>query len=275
MKHNFFVKGEKVGLYLNGTKEYLSLTDIARYVNRSSPADSIKNWLRRKDTISFLGLWEKIHNPTFKLVDFNQFKNSAGTNAFVLSPTKWIRSTNAIGLITKAGKYGGGTYAHKDIAFEFASWISSEFKLYLIMEFQRLKKEEYLEKNVSWSVAREIAKINYSLQTKAIKEKILPPKVTPSVLSDVFASEAEIVNKAVFGMTSTEWKKKAGVLNGTLRDHASILQLIVVSNIEVLNSEFISQGFDSRQRVVLLNEIARKHITLLTTNPSLRTLKKL
>ena len=207
MKKNINVKNITISLFEKAKLDYISLTDIAKYKNAEFPADVVKNWMRNRFTIEFLGLWESINNPSFKLVEFDQFKNNAGSNSFVLSPQKWIETTKAIGLISKSGK-GGGTFAHKDIAFEFASWISPEFKLYLIKEFQRLKEEENIRLTSGWDVKRLLTKINYRIHTDAIKENLIPPIVSRKVAERIYSSEADVLNIALFGMTSKEWRDK-------------------------------------------------------------------
>jgi len=208
------VKETEISLILHKKKEFISLTDIAKYRNINFPADIIKNWLRTKNTIEFLGLWEKLNNIHFKPVEFDQFKNSAGNNYFVLSPKKWIIQTNAAGLISKSGRYGG-TYAHKDIAFEFASWISTEFKLYLIKEFQRLKEDENERKQLGWNLKRNLAKINYRIHTNAIKENLIPKKITKKQENEIYANEADLLNVALFGITAKEWRLKNVKKKGT------------------------------------------------------------
>ena len=206
-KGKITAKGTEIAVLSQGTDDdFISLTDIAKYKNPEFPADVIKNWLRTRFTIDYLGAWEQLYNPNFKLVEFDQFKNEAGTNAFVLSPQKWIESTNAIGLISKSGR-GGGTYAHKDIAFEFASWISVEFKLYIIKDYQRLKSDENSRISLDWNVKRILAKVNYRIHTDAIRDNLIPPELTPCQRSFVYADEADLLNTALFGMTAAEWRK--------------------------------------------------------------------
>jgi len=201
------VQGKDISIISDNQEDYISLTDIAKYRNKDDPADIVKNWMRTKSTIELLGLWEKLNNHDFKPVEFDRFKNEAGTNYFVLSPQKWIETTNAIGIISKSGRYGG-TYAHKDIAFEFASWISVEFKLYFIKEFQRLKEEENKTKSLEWNLQRTLSKINYRIHTEAIKEKLIPHKLTKKQISFVYADEADMLNVALFGKTAQEWRNK-------------------------------------------------------------------
>ena len=255
------VHGKDVVVFTVEDKDYISLTDIAKYRNSESPADIVKNWLRSRSTIELLGLWEKLHNPDFKLVEFDQFKNEAGANYFVLSPKKWIETTNAIGLISKSGRYGG-TYAHKDIAFEFATWISVEFKFYLIKEFQRLKEEEY--KQLGWDIKRNLAKINYRIHTDAIKENLIPAEVTKTQINNIYASEADVLNIALFGMTAKEWREGNPEKKGNVRDYANISQLVCLSNLENLNAHFINEGMVQKDRLVKLNAIAIQQMKLLT-----------
>ncbi len=262
------VQGKEITIITHSTGDYISLTDIAKYRNNTAPADIVKNWLRSRNTLEFLGLWEKLNNPDFKLVEFDQFKNEAGANYFVMSPQKWIESTNAIGLISKAGKYGGGTYAHQDIAFEFASWISSEFRLYLIIEFQRLKQEE--QKQLGWEVKRSLAKINYHIHTDAIKNNLIPPMLSREQINMVYASEADILNMALFGMTAKEWRIQNTGKRGNIRDEASIEQLICLSNLESLNATFIDEGFSCEERLEKLNKIAIKQMKLLTEDKNIK-----
>lgn len=215
------VLGTEITLFSKKKEEYFSLTDIARYKNPEHPADVVKNWTRSKDTIEFLGLWEKINNPLFKLVEFDQFINQAGSHSFVLSPQKWIEATNAIGINSRSGKYGG-TFAHKDIAFEFASWISAEFKLYLIKEFQRLKEDESERKALGWDIKRNLVKINYRIHTDAIKENLIPKELTSQQINQIYANEADVLNMALFGMTAREWRDSNSDKKGNIRDYANL-----------------------------------------------------
>lgn len=256
--------------------DYISLTDIAKKRNPEFPADVVKNWLRSRSTIEFLGLWEQLNNPDFKLVEFDQFKQEAGANSFVLSPQKWIESTNAIGIISKSGRYGG-TYAHSDIAFEFASWISPEFKLYIIKDYQRLKSDESHNLAIDWNVKREIAKTNYRIHTDAIKENLLPPNLSGKQISYTYANEADIINIALFGMTAKQWRSLNPKKSGNIRDNATIEQLIVLANLESLNAEYIRDGLSQSERLFRLNQVALYQLnTLLTSSPkSIGRLKKL
>jgi KilA-N domain len=251
--------------------DYFSLTDMARFKNLESPDDVIKNWMRNKNTLDFLGIWEMMHNPDFKPVEFDGFKKEAGYNSFVLSPQKWIKSVNAIGLMNKSGRYGGGTFAHKDIAFEFASWLSPVFKLYLIKEFQRLKNEESINKNLDWNMKRSLTKINYKIHADSIKENIIIPQKIKN-LPAVYANEADVLNIALFGITAKGWKLKNKDMEGNMRDCADVIQLICLSNLEVLNGEFIAMGMDQKDRLVRLNEVAIEQMKSLLGNKGVKSL---
>ena len=246
--------------YVNAD-DYISLTDIARYKNPEFPADIVKNWMRMRNTIEFLGLWEELNNPEFKLVEFDQFKNDAGSNAFVLSPQKWIKSTNAIGMVSKSGRYGGGTFAHKDIAFEFASWISPEFKLYIIKDYQRLKEDESHRLALDWNVNRVLAKTNYRIHTDAIKETLIPPELPKEQHRFVYADEADVLNVALFGMTAKQWRAANPGVKGNIRDFATIEQLLVLVNLESMNALLLQQGKSQEERAQFLNQQAIKLMT--------------
>ena len=235
--------------------------------------DIVKNWLRSKNTIEFLGIWEQINNPNFKGVEFDAFKNEAGSNSFVLSPQKWIKATNAVGIISKSGRHGGGTYAHSDIAFEFASWISAEFKLYLIKEFQRLKVEENKRLSLGWDVKRTLAKVNYKVHTDAIKAHLIPPVISKANEQMIYANEADLLNVALFGKTAKDWRDKNKGKQGNVRDHSSVEQLVVLSNLETMNAELIRQGLAQPERLKRLNEIAIIQMTSLLNSPSIKKLK--
>lgn len=240
--------------------DYICITDIASQKNPIEPKDVVKNWLRLKNTIEYLGLWEMLNNPDFKGVEFDPFLKEAGSNSFTMSPSRWIESTNAIGLISKRGT-NGGTYAQRDIAFKFASWISAEFELYLIKEFQRLKAEE--QKQIGWSAKRELAKLNYHIHTDAIKHNLMPPELTSAQKSFIYADEADMLNVALFGMTAAEWRKSNPDLKGNIRDYANINQLICLSNMENLNSVFINDGISQEERLERLNKIAIQQMNVL------------
>lgn len=249
------VKGVEITFFSKEEEEYISLTDIARYKNKEEPKDIVKNWMRSKTTIEFLGLWEKLHNPDFKGVEFDSFMYKAGSNSFVLSPSKWIEATNAIGIISKPGN-NGGTYAHRDIAFEFSAWISAEFKLFLLKEFQRLKKDENSRLKLGWNLQRTISKINYRIHTDAIKENLIPPELNKNQMQMIYANEADILNVALFGITAKEWRDKYSKIEGNIRDYATIEQLVVLSNLESINSVLIHQGLGQSERLQQLNSIA-------------------
>ena len=252
-------------------QDYISLTDMAgAKENESRAADVIKNWLRNRYTIEFLGTWEMIHNPDFKVVEFDHFKMQSGLPSFVLSCSEWIEKTSAIGIVVKKGRYGG-TYAHKDIAFEFGSAISVPFKLYLIEEFQRLKEEE--QKLLGWSAKRELAKINYRIHTDAIKQNLIPQELTPSQKSFVYADEADMLNVAMFGKTAREWREENPDLKGNIRDYASINQLICLCNMENLNAVFINEGLSQSERLEKLNKIAIQQMKVLENVDDKRFLK--
>jgi len=264
------VQGKEITIISKEQRDYISLTDIAKYRNSDAPADVVKNWLRSKSTIEFLGLWEQLHNPGFKLVEFDRFKNEAGTNHFVLSPLKWIETTHATGLISKSGRYGG-TYAHKDIAFEFASWISPQFKLYLITEFQRFKGDEH--KQLGWDIRRNLTKINYRIHTDAIKENLIPPELTSQQINLVYASEADILNMALFGMTAKDWRASRPGDRGNIRDYANMSQLVCLSNLENLNAHFIREKITPAERLRNLNRIAIQQMRLLTDSARIEQLE--
>ncbi len=266
--------GKEITLLANNT-DYVSLTEIAKYLDPENPRFIIQNWMRNRNTIEFLGAWETINNTNFNRLEFDTVRNASGTNAFVLTPQRWIAETNAIGISSKAGRYGG-TYAHSDIAFEFASWISPEFKLYLIQDYQRLKQEESYKNQLDWQVNRYISKLNYSIQTDAIKENIVP-LLRKNQIAYAYASEADVINVSLFGMTAKEFKKLYPDKNGNQRDNASIEQLLVLNNLQGLNSEMINKGIPQSQRIQELNRIAKQQLELLIKNnqKALNDLKKL
>ena len=270
-KQKIHVKGTEIVIFSQKKEDYISLTDIAKYKNPEAPRDIIKNWIRTRSTIEFIGLWEQIHNPNFKGVEFDLFKNEAGSNSFVLSPQKWIDTTNAIGIISKSGRYGG-TFAHQDIAFEFASWISAEFKLYLLKEFQRLKQAEREHKKLEWNVSRTLAKVNYLIHTDAIKENLIPVNISKSKRKFIYADEADLFNIALFGKTAKEWRKENPKLKGNVRDYATLEQLVVLSNMESYNSELIKMQIPCDDRLKKLNKIAIDQMKVLIANKSLKKL---
>lgn len=254
------VKNTQIRTLKINNEDYICITDIARQKNPVEPKDVVKNWLRLKNTIEYLGLWEKLYNPDFKGVEFDPLYQEAGSNAFTMSPTRWVETTNAIGLVTKSGA-NGGTYAQKDIAFKFASWVSVEFELYLVKEFQRLKEEE--QKQLGWSAKRELAKINYRIHTDAIKQNLIPEEITPAQKSFIYADEADMLNVAMFGKTAKQWREENPDLKGNIRDYASINQLICLSNMENLNAVFINDGLPQSERLEKLNKIAIQQMKVL------------
>ena len=266
------VKGMEIVVYSKNEGDYISLTDIARYKNSTEPKDVVKNWMRTRNTIEFIGLWEKIHNPNFKGVEFDSFLFQAGGNSFVLSPSKWIEATGAIGIVSKQGS-GGGTFAHQDIAFEFASWISAEFKLYLIVEFQRLKNEENDRLKLEWNLQRTLAKVNYRIHTDAIKDNLIPPTVSTPQSSQIYAGEADVLNIALFGKTAKQWRDENPKADGNIRDAATLEQLVVLSNLESLNAVFIRQELSQSERLKQLNAIAISQMTSLLKNSTIKKLK--
>ncbi len=250
--------------------DYVSITDLARHKS-DDPTAVIGNWMRNRNTIEFLGIWESLYNPNFKPLEFDGFRKEAGLNAFTLSPKKWIETTNAIGLISKSGRYGG-TYAHKDIAFKFASWISVEFELYIVKEFQRLKAEE--QRFIGWSAKRELSKINYRIHTDAIKQNLIPAEVTNAQAAIIYANEADVLNVAMFGMTAKQWREANPDLKGNIRDYASVSELICLSNMESLNAVFIEQGLPQSERLIKLNQIAIHQMSVLESGDNDRKLLK-
>lgn len=274
MKKELGVNGLVINLRREKGDEYISLTDIARKKNPLEPKDVVKNWLRSKSTIEFLALWEKINNPDFKGVEIDSLLIEAGSNSFTLSPSKWVESTKAIGIITSTGKYGG-TFAHSEIALEFASWVSPEFKLYLITEIKRLKTAESDQQNLNWSVQRTLAKINYKIQTDAIKESLVPKSLTKNQTSIIYANEADLLNVALFGLTAEQWKNNNPRFDGDMRDHATLEQLVVLSNMESINGLLIQQNISASERILQLNQVAISQIKSLLTAKGIKILKNL
>jgi hypothetical protein len=269
-KSTIEVQGTSITVLSTTDEDYISLTDIARYRNSQEPFAIINNWMRSRSTIEFLGLWEKLSNPVFKPLEFERFRNEAGSNYFVLSPQRWIEATQAIGITSKSGRYGG-TYAHRDIAFEFASWISSEFKLYLIKEFQRLKDDENRRLSLSWNLNRTLSKLNYRIHTDAIREHLIPQEITPAQAAITYATEADLLNVALFGLTAKQWRDANPKLDGNMRDHATVEQLLVLANIEGMNAEFIHMNLSQGDRLKRLNQIAIRQMQTLTA-ASIRSL---
>ncbi len=266
------VQGFDIALFESNEEDYISLTDIARYKDAKSTDDIIKNWLRNRNTIELLGFWETIYNLNFKPVEFDGFRKQAGLNSFVLSPKKWIETTNAIGIISKSGRHGG-TFAHKDIALEFASWISIEFKLFVIKEFQRLKTEENSRLQLEWNLQRTIAKINYRIHTDTIREILIPHEISKQQANIVYANEADILNVALFGITAKEWREQNPDKTGNIRDNVGIEQLVVLSTLESINALLIQQGLSSVQRLLQLNKVAISQMKSLVENSASNRLK--
>ncbi|MEA3495089.1 MAG: KilA-N domain-containing protein [Bacteroidota bacterium] len=259
------VKGVEVAFTRTKQEDFICITDIAKFKNPDAPRDIIKNWMRSKNTIELLGLWEKLNNPNFKQVEFDLFRNEAGYNHFVLSPQKWISSTNAIGVQSKSGRYGG-TYAHIDIALEFTSWVSVEFKFYLIKEFQHLKRQQ--AKELDWDIKRQLTKINYRIHTDAVKENLIPKNLTPKQTSFVYANETDVLNMALFGKTDKQWREGNPDKKGNIRDFANVSQLVCLVNLENLNAVFINEGYEQSLRLEKLNQIAIQQMKILLTNKS-------
>ncbi len=265
------VLDKDVAFYTKEDEDYISLTDIARYKDEQRTDYLISNWLRNRNTIEFLGIWETINNPDFNPIEFDGFRKKAGLNNFILTVKRWIEKTNAIGINSKAGRYGG-TYAHKDIAFEFASWISVEFKLYLIKEYQRLKSDENKTLDIEWNVKRQLAKINYRIHTDSVKENLIPETLDKKRINHIYASEADVLNISLFGKTAKEWKDENPDKKGNIRDYANVSQLVCLSNLENFNALFIDEGLPQPDRLVKLNAIAISQMRLLTNNKSVKQL---
>ncbi len=265
------VKETTVRTITRNGMDYICITDIARQKNSTEPKDVVKNWLRVKNTLEYLGLWESLNNPDFKGVEFDPILKEAGSNEFTMSPTRWIELTNAIGLINKLGR-DGGTFAQKDIAFKFASWVSVEFELYLVKEFQRLKTEE--QRLLGWSAKRELSKINYHIHTDAIKRNLIPVEITQKQAAGIYANEADVLNMAMFGMTAKQWREANPELKGNIRDYATINELICLSNMESLNAVFLEQGLSQQERLIKLNKIAIHQMTVLENESGNRKMLK-
>ena len=273
MLNKIIVQETLISIRQHEKEDFISLTDIARYKDSDRSDYILQNWMRNRETIEFLGLWEKINNENFNSIEFDGIRNKSGVNSFILTPKQWINSTNAIGIISKTGRYGG-TFAHKDIAFEFASWISAEFKLFLIKEFQRLKNEEIENKSLEWNLSRSLSKINYKIHTDAIKEHLIPNTISKPKEGFAYASEADVLNMALFGMTAKEWREVNHDKEGNIRDYASVEQLIVLSNMESANAELIKQGMIQSDRLVALNGMAISQMKSLINNPTIKKLGK-
>ena len=266
------VLGTEITISSQTASEYISLTDIARYKDSANTDTIIQNWLRNRNTIELLGFWETIYNSNFKPLEFEGFRKQAGLNSFVLTPKKWIETTNAIGIVSKSGRYGG-TFAYKDIAFEFASWISIEFKLYIIKEYQRLKQDESSRLNLEWNLQRTLTKVNYKIHTDAIKENLIPTELSKKQIAIIYASEADVLNMALFGKTAQQWRDKNPDEKGNIRDMATIQQLVVLSNLESINALLIGQEISQQKRLEQLNEIAISQMKSLVANNVIKNLK--
>ncbi len=264
------VKGSEITILQNESTDYISLTDMVKNFGDDT---MIYSWMRNRNTLEFLGIWEEMNNPNFKGNEFVTFKTQAGLNSFNLTPKKWIEATNAIGIISKAGRYGGGTFAHKDLAFEFGSWLSPEFKLYLIKEFQRLKDDENDRLKLTWNLHRTLSKINYRIHTDAIKEHIIPNNITKEQTNFVYANEADVLNVALFGKTAKEWRTQNPKAEGNIRDQATIEQLLVLANMESMNAEFIKISLSQADRLLKLNQIAITQLKAIIGNPQIKKLK--
>lgn len=267
------VQNSEVTFFTQRKDDYISLTDMARYRDADRTNYIIQNWMRTRSAIEFCGLWEQLYNPDFKSIEFDAFKNEAGANSFALTPQKWIEATGAIGIISKSGRYGG-TFAHRDIAFEFASWISAQFKFYLIKEFQRLKEEEQERHSLEWNVSRTLAKVNYRIHTDAIKEHLIPPKLSKQQIAYVYADEADLLNMALFGNTAADWRKENPDGEGNIRDQATLEQLVVLANLESINALFIQQGIEAAERLQVLNQQAIRQMKSLLDHAEIRKLKE-
>jgi hypothetical protein len=266
------VQGLDIILYEDNSNDFISLTDIARHKDPEHTDSIIQNWMRNRNTIELLGFWETIYNPDFKPLEFEGFRKQAGLNSFVMTPKRWIERTNAIGIVSKAGRYGG-TFAHKDIALEFASWISIEFKLYVIKEFQRLKDDENNRLKLEWNLQRTISKINYHIHTDAIKENLIPKEISRQQVSFVYANEADLLNVALFGITAKEWRDKNSEKDGNIRDYATLEQLVVLSNMESINALLIEQGLIQSERLIQLNKVAITQMKSLMESKGIKKLK--
>ena len=264
------VSNTEILVYTEKSNEFISLTDIARYRDPERSDYILQNWMRNRSTIEFIGLWETFNNPDFNSIEFDGIKNLSGSNSFALTPKRWIETTNARGIVSKTGRYGG-TFAHKDIAFEFASWLSAEFKFYLIKEFQRLKEEE--QKQIGWSAKRELAKLNYHIHTDAIKQNLIPKELSASQTSIIYANEADVLNVALFGITAKQWRDANPTLKGNIRDYASINELICLSNMENINAVFINEGLQQKERLLKLNAIAIQQMKILVDVENRKLLK--
>ena len=276
VKTEINVIDNKIGIMRIGDVDYISLTDLARYADAEEPRLPVRDWMRNKEVISYLGLWESMNNKNFKGGEFATFKNEAGSNKFKMSPQKWIKETNAIGIVSKSGRYDGGTFAHPDIAFEFASWLSPEFKLYLIKEFERLKSNEMYQQKIEWHANRLLSKLNYVVHTDAVKNYIVPT-LTEEQKRFVYAEEADVLNVALFGMTAKEWRQENPELakKGNIRDYTDLLHLVILNNLENTNAEFIKLGMSQSERLISLNDSARNQMEILKNNNGIKELELL
>ena len=263
------VQGAAITILSQKEQDFICLTDIARFKNPDRSDDLVRNWLRNRNTVEFLGVWERLNNPGFNSVEFDGIRIQAGLNSFVLTPKQWIEKTGAVGIVSSAGRYGG-TYAHKDIAFEFASWVSVEFKLYLIKEFQRLKDDESRRLSLAWNLNRTLSKLNYRIHTDAVRAHLIPAQITPAQATVTYAIEADVLNVALFGQTAKQWRDANPKLDGNMRDHATIEQLLVLANIEGMNAEFIHMKLTQGERLGRLNQIAIRQMQVLTASAAAR-----
>lgn len=268
-KKNLKVGDIEIVITKKNQQDYISLTDMARYRDKDRTDYIIQNWLRTRNAIEFCGIWEQMNNPDFKPIEIDGFKKEAGSNSFSLTPIKWIRSVNAIGLIVKKGRFGGGVFAHKDIAFEFGSWLSPEFKFYLIREFQRLKEQESARLNSQWNFQRYLTKVNYRIHTDAIKANLIPEELSRAKMNFIYSDEADLLNLALFGKTAKQWRNENPEVGGNVRDHASLEQLIVLSNLESLNAVMIEEGILAPDRLFQLNKVAIVQMTSLLKNSAI------
>jgi len=271
-KSTISVRGTSITIISHEKEDYISLTDMVK--NFEGGYTLIEQWLRNKDTVLFLGVWEQINNPDFNSLEFEGIKNEAGRNIFYLSVKKWVESTSAKGLVARTGRYGGGTYAHKDIAFEFGAWLSPEFKLYLIKEFQRLKEDENMRLSLDWNLNRTLAKLNYRIHTDAIKSHIIPPLIDKKRAGFIYSNEADVLNVALFGKTAKQWRDENPEQKGNIREYANLEQLLVLANIESMNAEFIRMGLPQPERLRKLNQIAITQLQSLTDNANIRKLNQ-
>lgn len=270
MKKEIVVQGRSISLTQIKGEDYISLTDM---VKKFGDDAMIYQWMRNRNTVEFIGTWEQLHNPNFKGIEFDTFRISSGLNSFSLTPKKWIDNTGAIGFVSKAGRYGGGTYAHYDIAFEFGTWLSPQFKLYLIKEFQRLKREESEKLRLGWDIKRTLSKMNYKIHTDAIKEHLVPQNISKKVANIIYANEADVLNMALFGKTAKDWRVENPHKDGNIRDYADVTQLVVLTNLESINSELIKRGVIQSERLIQLNQIAIAQMKSLVGSASIKNLK--